>query len=425
MNRKTHHFFAWLIWLLSAFFMFYKYAIEVSPSVMTSHLMTEFNIDGARLGNLAACYFYAYFLMQIPAGILVDRFGPRKTTSIAILFCGLGTLLFASSSNLFLAQIGRFASGAGAAFAALNCLKLTASWFPLKRFAFMAGLMMSVGMLGAVSGQAPLAYLIDLLGWRDSLYAIGISGLILGSIFFAFVRDQSTYAPFSKSQLSPEGLGIWESCKVVFTSKQSWLLSVFSGLAFAPITAFGGLWGVPFVSEAFSLDKTHAANIISLIFWGFGIGAPFWGWLSDHLGNRKQVMLLGTILSLIAFCVMLYFPISVTALTITNFLFGFFLSSFLICFTMIREINAPIVAATAIGFMNAFDALLGAVSDPLTGKFLDMGWAGKLVDGARIYQVQTYKMALTTIPVYLAIGIGLLFFIRETYCKSSYPSSMP
>jgi hypothetical protein len=106
-------------------------------------------------------------------------------------------------------------------------------------------------------------------------------------------------------------------------------------------------------------------------------------------------------------------------------LFGFFISSFLLCFTMIREINAPMVAATAIGFMNAFDALLGALSDPLTGKFLDLGWTGKMVDGARVFSVETYRMALTTVPIYLVVAVGLLFFIRETYCKSVYPTSMP
>ena len=92
---------------------------------------------------------------------------------------------------------------------------------------------------------------------------------------------------------------------------------------------------------------------------------------------------------------------------------------------MIREINAPTVAATAIGFMNSFDALIGALSDPLTGKFLDLGWKGKLVDGVRIFSADTYKMALTTVPVYLIVAFVLLFFIRETHCKSHFPNTMP
>lgn len=423
MNRKTHNFLAWTIWLLSAAFMFYKYAIEVSPSVMTQHLMAEFHIDGAQLGNLAATYFYAYLLMQIPAGLLVDRFGPRRVTSIAIAICGLGTILFASSGNLFLAQLGRFAIGFGAAFAALNCLKLTASWFPANRFALMAGLMMSLGMLGAVGGQAPLSAFINKLGWREALFAIGVMGLGLALIFFLIVRDKSKYQ--ASAQLTPEDTNLWQSCLAVFKSKQSWLLSVYSGLAFAPITVFGGLWGVPFITEAFALDKIGAANVVSLLFIGFAIGAPIWGWLSDFIGTRKKVMYFGTALATIAFCLVLYAPVSVWLLSVLMFCFGFFISSFLLCFTMIREINAPMVAATAIGFMNAFDALLGALSDPLTGKFLDINWEGKMYEGARVFSISAYKLTLTTIPIYLVVATGLLFFIKETYCKSVYPSSMP
>lgn len=423
MNRKRHHVLAWAIWLLSALFMFYKFAIEVSPSVMTNHLMKEFSIDGAQLGNLAACYFYAYLLMQIPAGLLVDRFGPRRVTTIAIAICGLGTILFASSNILFLAQLGRFLSGFGAAFAALNCLKLTGNWFPANRFAVMAGLMMTLGMLGAVGGQAPLSAFINTLGWRSALFAIGVSGLGLALLFWLVVRDRGKY--YVPVNLSPEGSDLWKSCKSVFKSKQSWLLSVYSGLAFAPVTVFGGLWGVPYISEAFAISKTNSAQVVSLIFVGFAVGAPIWGWFSDFIANRKKVMFVGTILALIVFSVILYVPISVWFLNILMLAFGFFISSFLVCFTMIREINAPTVAATAIGFMNAFDALLGALSDPLTGKFLDLGWQGKIVDGARIFSISTYKLALTTIPIYLIAAVAVLFFIKETHCKSSYPNVMP
>ncbi|NGX37806.1 MAG: putative sulfoacetate transporter SauU [Chlamydiae bacterium] len=424
MTRKKHHFLAWTIWFLSSLFMFYKYAIEVSPSVMTTHLMSEFHIDGAQLGNLAACYFYAYLLIQIPAGLLVDRFGPRRVTTIAIAICAFGTIVFANSSILFLAQLGRFLSGFGAAFAALNCLKLTANWFPSNRFALMAGLMMTLGMLGAVAGQAPLSAFINSMSWRQALFIIGVAGLVLAAIFWLVVRDQSKYhlAPIN---LMPKNSNLWESVRSVFKNKQSWLLSIYSGFAFAPLTVFGGLWGVPYIAETFQVDKTHAAQVVSLIFIGFAVGAPLWGWFSDFIGNRKKVMYVGTSISTIAFCFILYAPLSLWSLNILMFLFGFFASTFLICFSMIRETNAPAVAATAIGFMNAFDALLAAFSDPLTGKFLDLAWDGKTVEGARIFSVVAYKWTLTTVPIYLIAAVVLLFFIKETHCKHIYPSTMP
>lgn len=424
--KKRTILYAWVIWLLSSLFMFYKYAIEVSPSVMTNDLMSTFNIDGVQLGNLAACYFYAYLIMQLPAGLLLDRFGPRKVTSIAIVLCALGAFLFADAKTIYLSEVGRFLSGAGAAFAAINCLKLIANWFPSKQFAFMAGLMMTVGMLGAVGGQAPLSSFIHYLGWREAINVIAIIGIILAFVFWLVVRDHSKHLHFKEVSFSPKNLKVMDSLRKILSNKQSWYLSFYSGLAFAPVMIFGGLWGVPFIMEAFNLMKIDAAKSVSLIFIGFACGAPFSGWLSDYLGNRRNVMFFGTVLALFSISAVLYVPnLSFSLISILLFCFGFFISFFLLCFTMIREINPPILAATAVGFMNAFDAFFGAFSDPLTGKFLDMGWAGKMVDGARVFPVPVYKLAMLTIPVYLALSLVFLFLIKETHCKATYPSTLP
>jgi MFS family permease len=427
-KAKKKHFtgaHAWLIWLLSALFMFYKYALEVSPSVMTSTLMRTFDISGTALGNLAACYFYAYLLLQIPAGLLLDKIGPRKVTTLAIALCAAGSLVFAEADTLLLAGIGRFLTGAGAAFAAVNCLKLIANWFPQKQFAFMAGLMMTVAMLGAVGGQAPLAAFIDAMDWRYAMDFIGLAGLVLAAIFWICVRDISPEHRKEKHIVS-QNISLVDSLKKVLKNPQSWWLSIYSGFAFAPVMIFGGLWGVSFTSEAFSISHNISAQAVSLIFIGFAVGAPFFGWFSDWVGRRVIVMFWGTLLSLITISAVVYAPgLTYSALTLLLFLFGFFISSFLLCFTMIREISLPILAATAIGFMNAFDALFGAVSDPLTGKFLDLGWDGKLIDGARVFSVSAYKMAFLTLPCYLFISLLALTRIKETLEKPSIPSSLP
>lgn len=416
---------AWTIWLLSAVFMFYKYAIEVSPSVMTATLMRTFHISGVDLGNLAACYFYAYLLLQIPAGLLLDRFGPRKTTTLAIALCAVGSLIFAKAETLLVAGIGRFLTGAGAAFAAVNCLKLIANWFPLRHFAFMAGLMMTMAMLGAVGGQAPLAAFIQKMEWRYAIEMIGIVGLILAAVFWLVVRDRAPNHSREK-HLVPSRVSFLDCVKQIFKNPQSWWLSAYSGFAFAPVMVFGGLWGVSFITEAFKLSSNISAQMVSLIFIGFAVGAPVFGWFSDWISRRRIVMLWGTIVALISISAVIYAPVlSVSALAFLLFMFGFAISSFLLCFTMIREINMPILAATAIGFMNAFDALLGAFSDPLTGKFLDLAWSGQLVDGARIFSVSAYKAAFLTIPVFLIISLITLLKIKETHCKPSYPTPLP
>lgn len=416
---------AWTIWLLSAIFMFYKYAIEVSPSVMTGTLMKTFDISGVELGNLAACYFYAYLLLQIPAGLLLDRFGPRKTTTLAIAVCAVGSLIFASANSIWIAGIGRFLNGAGAAFAAVNCLKLIANWFPFRQFAFMAGLMMTMAMLGAVGGQAPLSAFIQKMEWRHAIEVIGIAGLVLAVLFWAVVRDKAPDHVRERHIVSTK-VSLFNSIKGVLKNPQSWWLSIYSGFAFAPVMVFGGLWGVSFIAEAFELSQNISAQMVSLIFIGFAIGAPVFGWFSDWLGRRRIVMIWGTIISLIAITVVIYSPGSSTyTLAFLLFIFGFSISSFLLCFTMITEINLPIFAATAIGFMNAFDALIGAFSDPFTGKLLDMWWDGKLVEGARAFSLSAYQTAFVTLPIFLILSILVLFKIKETYCKPTYPTSLP
>lgn len=416
---------AWAIWLLSALFMFYKYALEVSPSVMTKTLMSTFEISGTQLGNLAACYFYAYLLLQIPAGLLLDKIGPRKVTTLAIALCALGGLIFAKANCLFMAGLGRFLTGAGAAFAAVNCLKLIANWFPFKQFAFMAGLMMTVAMLGAVGGQAPLASFINMMDWRSAMESISTAGFVLAALFWLIVRDVSPTHKIERHIVSQK-ISFWNSLKKVLKNRQGWWLSIYSGFAFAPVMIFGGLWGVAFISEAFHLTENVSAQAVSMIFIGFAVGAPVFGWFSDWIGRRKVVMFWGTLLSLFCISAVIYMPgLTQYALMILLFLFGFAISSFLLCFTMIREISLPILAATAIGFMNAFDALFGAFSDPLTGLFLDLGWDGKLVEGARVFSVSVYQTAFLTLPIYLGIAIFSLWKIKETYCKSTFPNPLP
>ena len=363
--------------------------------------------------------------MQIPAGLLLDRFGPRKVTTIAIIFCGLGSLLFAKSGSVLNAGIGRFLTGAGAAFAAVNCLKLIANWFPVKRFAFMAGLMMTLGMLGAVGGQAPLAAFIKTMDWRGAMQIIAFAGIILAVIFWLIVRDR---APSHKvdARLTSPRVKVGQSLKKILKNPQAWWISLYSGLAFAPVMVFGGLWGVSFISEAFQLRENTSAQAVSLIFIGFAIGAPFFGWFSDWIGKRKAVMGWGTLLATLCITAVIYFPsLSSLILNPLLFLFGFGISTFLLCFTMIREINTAAHAATAIGFMNAFDALLGAFSDPLTGKILDMNWSGALSEGARVFSVDAYKIAFITIPVFLVLSLFTLFMVKETFGKQTEPTTLP
>lgn len=409
-------YYPWVVWFVAAGFFFYKYLVQVSPSVMTADLMRTFEVNGAGLGNLSAFYFYAYLIMQIPVGMMLDKYSPRRLTTAAILLCSFGTLIFSHTNTLEGACITRALMGAGAAFAAVSCFKLAAVWFLPKRFALVSGLFMTAAMLGAVGGQMPLSMLVQHMGWRVALEIVGIIGIILGIIYFLVVRDKATPV---ENKLHPERLPVMHSLIYILKNKQAWLLSFYSGLAFAPVSVFGGLWGVPFLERAHGLSSTQAALATSVIFIGFAIGAPFLGWLSDYMGKRKPILIIGTLLALGCLTSVLYGSgISMIGIMILLGCFGFGASGFFTCFAMIRELFPLILVATVLGIMNTFDSVCEALFEPFVGALLDKTWDGTIVNGIHQFSLLGYHMALLVLPLSLVFALTTLIFIKETHCRT-------
>lgn len=402
----------WIVWSLVAAFFYYKYLIQVSPGVMSTELMQAFHLTGAGLGQLAACFFYGYLLMQIPVGLILDRFSPGKTAALALLVCSLSILAFAQSQSLVAASISRFLIGTGAAFAAVSCFKIASLWFPPHRFALICGLSMTAGMLGAVGGEGLLAKLIADLGWRQSLTLIGWPGLLLAVLIWALILDKPSNQDDAHST---KRIGIFKQLKNCLGKQQTWLLCLFSGLAFAPVTVFGGLWGASFLSQAYQIDTVEAANHLSLIFLGFAIGCPLTGWASDYLHSRKPLMLSGTIIALTAITIIIRVHMPLGLLAGLLFIFGLSASCFFLCFSMLKESHPIRFTATVLGFMNTFDSLFEALIEPLIGKLLDLRWTGDYYHGARRFPLSAYHFSFATLPILLGLAILVCFWIKETY----------
>ena len=173
--------------VLGTLFFGYAFIQRVAPSVMTGELMRDFAVGGAALGSLSALYFYAYAAIQLPVGMLTDRFGPRKLMSAAAALCALATLLFARSDSLFIASLGRALIGATVAFAFVGTMAIAGYLFSAARYAMLAGVLQTVGMCGAIFGQAPLRQLIETLGWRGTMGTLSTLALLLAIALFVLV----------------------------------------------------------------------------------------------------------------------------------------------------------------------------------------------------------------------------------------------
>jgi len=415
-RKETRLFLAYpvLVICLAAGFLFYKYVLQIFPSIITDQLMQQFHLTGAGLGGLAATFYYAYMITQLFVGFLLDKYNTRWLTSTAIFACALGVLFFSQSQTVVMAGLSRALMGVGVAFATVSYMKLAAVWFPPKQYAFVSGLLATAAMSGAVFGQAPLAWFIEQFGWQYCLSIVGLAGFGLSFLFFMVVRDGPG---FLQQKTASSNLSLKEISQV-FKSKQNWLLTLYGGLAFAPVAVFGGLWGNPFLEQAYHLGKTEAASMISLVFIGLGLGSPLLGLLSDRLHNRRYVMLISTLVSCVAITLVLYcHPLSTRCLSALLFLFGFGLGAFMLVFAMGKEINHLSLTATVIAMINTSDAVLDALTEPFIGKLLDMGWDGKIVNNIHQFSLQSYHMALSVLPIYLMIAALLLLWLKETPCS--------
>lgn len=403
----------WVIWSLGAAFYLFAYFQRVSPSVMTDSLMREFGVTAASLGNLSAFYFYPYALLQIPLGLMIDRIGPGRLMIGAALLSAVGAAVFSTTTSLEMAAFGRFLIGAGSSVSWVGALTLALLWLPPQRFAMVSGLTLLVGLCGAALGQAPLAAVIAVVGWRTAiLWSAGFIGLVALAMMVLLRKTPET-APKTIVRT-----GVLQGLKMVARVRNTWMVSLYTVFMVTPMAAFGGLWGVPYAMEAYGLSRPAAGATMSLMLIGWGIGGPIAGWISDSLKRRKSVMLSGPIILLGIWSVILGVPdLPLTALRVLLFCGGLFSGVSIINFAITRESNRPEVTGLAMGIINTAGMGASALMLPFIGFLLDQGWDGAMRDGVRVYDVATYRGAFLTFGIGMAISVvaGLLF--RETHAK--------
>ena len=399
-------------WVTGALFFFYAWILRVAPSVMIDEMMRDLAIGGALVGNLSAFYYYGYAGMQVPVGILIDRFGARRLMTAAALVCAAGCVVFALSTSFWGVAAGRFLIGASAAFSFVGAMSVAGLWFPANRFALLSGLAMMMGMAGGVAGQAPLRLLVDRLDWRSASLLLATGGLIISLAAWTTVRDRARGTYQTGRMLA--GL------RNVTGNSQTWIIALAGLGTTAPLLGFAGLWGVPYFVSAYTIDRATAASITSMMFIGWGVGAPLMGWYSDHLGRRRQPFIAGLFLCTAAMTAILYVPsLPIPILMALCFACGFGGSSQIVGFAAAREHNPVAFSATTLGLVNGMVTGAGALYQPLVGWFLDLAWKGQLVAGARVYDAEAYRFALAVLVGGAFAGFLCTLFVRETYCRQS------
>lgn len=405
---------AWLVWSLAGLGFAFAFFMRVSPSVMSDELMREFAMGAAILGNLSAIYFYIYAGAQIPVGLLMDSWGPRRMLAGSMLVGAIGCTLFAFADTLAMAYLGRFLIGAGSGCAFVGGLFLAGRWFPPHRFALMSGLTMLAGMVGGLMGQAPLAYLVEQIGWRQSVMTGAAFGFALAVLAWLIVRD----APPRASTEAAAPRSDWRHSLRALANLRLWC-ALGTGACFSgPMLAFGALWGVPYMEVKFALSRPDAAFYVSLNLLGWAAGAPLAGWLSDHVGRRKLPLIVAGVVNTACMVTLFYLPgLPLAGAAVLIFLIGGLSASMVITYAIAREITVPSSHGAVTGFINTGTVGAGAITQPLVGLLLDWQWDGTMADGARFYSLEVYNSAFLCLVAAAILALCFALMLPETRCR--------
>lgn len=403
---------AWVVWSIAAIFYLYEMILRVSPSVMIDDLMISFEATSTMLGVLISFYYYAYTILQLPCGFILDKLGPRNLIGLSAVLCVVGSLFFASAEYIYIAQIGRFLVGAGSACAFISCLQIASQMFPVKYFPILAGATNMMGTLGGLFGGMPIAKAVNSIGWQNTTYWLAGIGVLIILLIFIFIPNNIRVKNNSDMY---NHMPITQSLKKIMVNPQIILSGVVAGLMYLPISAFSELWAIPFFMTKYNTSNELASLSSAILFIGVAIGSVALAFLARKINSYMKTLRLSSILVTFLFIPLIFSNIDIYTSFVIVFTIGFFTGAQVINFTCAKNNSAPCFAGTALALVNGIVMLIGAIFQPALGVLLDVFWNGSISEfGTRIYEVSCYQKAIFTLPICLIIACAVSLFMKET-----------
>lgn len=385
--------YAWFIWLLAALFYSYEFFLRVMPTVMQPELMHTYLLTAVQFSTLSASYYYAYALMQIPVGLLIDRFQLKYILSLACALVAFGALLLSSSHTLLLANLSRIAMGVGSAFAFTGCIKIANLEFPQRCVGLIIGLTNTIGVVGAIMADTLFAFLLEHFNWHLLLTLSGLFGLALAILIF-MASHQNRLSKHHDIELDA-------NFKTILFNKKIILAALYGAFLVAPISGFAELWSVPFMMAAHGLTKPQAASLNSLIFIGIAIGGTLNGYVSTHVKNRKHIIFAGNLVALISLSLIIYAPIqSKLLLSALLVLFGYSTSNMLLVFAFNSQRSPVKLTGFSIALTNMIIMLVASLAQPLLGAGLTY-----LQTHSTLPSIEEYKIVFSALLAIQFLGL--------------------
>lgn len=405
------------LWVVVSLLMVLHFFLLLSVGVVTSEIRRSLSLSALELSILTSAYLYIYLILQTPAGILLDEFGPRRLLTIGALVCSIGCWIFSRSEYLYLSILARVLTGGGLAFVFVGSIQLASRWFAKRYFGMMIGFSEAAGMLGAIIGNMLLAIFMYKIGWRESYAWAGVFSLFLAIASWVFVRDYpENYKVTTRSKLTVAK--VVNSIKILSHEPQIWLQSAYIALMYETITVFCGLWANPFLRRAFDLNVRQATVACCLVLVGIGIGSPIAGVVCDTDQKKSKCLTYCAIYMCILMCAILYIPnLPYWLINILMLALGASGSSLILCFAIVSEVAPEGAKGTSVGLTNTLSLCSAVLLQPIIGWMLSMLSNSVGSDGLEYYSATDFRISLSILPIMIMVAYIISFYVAKQFKK--------
>ena len=396
--------------LATAAFAYFVSVLERSSMGVASLQATErFQVGAAALSSLAVAQLVVYAAMQIPTGLALDRFGPKRLIVFGSFMTGLGNLLVAMAPTISLAVIGRMVVGFGDAFVFVSSIRLIDGWVSRDRATRLTQLFANVGQLGQIASAVPFAYLLGVAGWSVSFTIIAGLAFVAAASGMLLLKDEAKITVESKIRNSLLGQ-LKENLADAYTRKAFWVHFTLQSSG----SMFILLWGFPFLVQGEGLAKASAGLLLSsFVFVGFFVG-PVLSSLCVRFPARRHLLVFGVYaLIILSWLLILLTPGAnpLWQIVLLVLSIGIGGPASMIAFDYSRGSIPKYRLGSSNGVINSGGFVATFLGMFLVGLMLDSIHASGILGSARLYDVAAFKLAF---PIHLlVITIGLVLFYRE------------
>lgn len=398
------------VWGSIVLFFAYQFMLRISLSVVKDDLLNGLHLSGADFGVLAGAYNFSYAPLQIPAGMILDRFPLRTVVMASALLCAVGCFVLANAQCFYGVYGARFLMGVGSAAAFLSVLK-SAKMFFADSLNRMIGLSMAIGITGAVLGSAPTTSLVQALGWRHAFLVFGAAGLCLAALSFLFIPMERVVAS--------KGVSLSAQLKTVFGNTQVYIVGALMFCIYSVLAVFPDNFGFSFLKDVTKLSAEQAGWYASLVYIGFIVGSFAWPivvknyTLEDQKTRKltnKQVTLVGLAGMAVCFVPVMNGFSSALGLPVLLFGMGFFVGPLNFLYPLVTEAFPTELNGTVNGVLNSLCMMSGFVLPPIVGGFFT----------TTPPSFSEYQAAFTIVPICLAVGAALLLLTKDKKQQDLY-----